>query len=66
MTYDNIMRPSPMPGEAIKEIDELITVARSWGWDPETSFIVAAQLRGNGMSASEARRLFDDASRRLQ
>jgi hypothetical protein len=65
MMYSNITR-GPVPGEAIHEVDDLITTVRLWGWPPEIAFVVAMQLRVCGVTAVQARWMFDDALRRVQ
>jgi hypothetical protein len=70
MRYENdnfiVMRTNFAPSGTISEMDDLITTIRLWGWPPETAFLMAAQLRCHGVSASEARQMFDDGLRRVQ
>ena len=51
---------------AFLDFDDMVVTVRLWGWPPEVAFVMAAQLRSNGISASQARWMFYDALRRVQ
>jgi hypothetical protein len=38
----------PADRAAFFDFDAMIAPAERWGWDPETSFVIAAQLKMNG------------------
>jgi hypothetical protein len=44
----------PADRAAFFDFDAMIALAELWGWDPETSFVIAAQLKMNGITASQA------------
>jgi hypothetical protein len=48
------------------DFDVMVALAELWGCEPQAAFIVAAVLRSNGMSANQARWMFQDAERRVQ
>jgi hypothetical protein len=49
-----------------RDRDDLVDIAMSWGWSLEIGFVMALQLRSNGVTAATARWRFSDGLQRVQ
>jgi hypothetical protein len=54
------------PSASFLELDDMVTTCRLWGWPPRQSFVLAMQMLACGVTAGQARQIFDESSRRLQ
>jgi hypothetical protein len=59
-------QPASVPTASFRDFEDLLITIRIFGFDAETSFITAMQLKANGVTSHGARKMFYAALKRTQ
>jgi hypothetical protein len=54
------------PPSCFLDVDDMFVMCRLWGLPSKKAFILAMQLAACGVTAGQARQIFDDSSRWVQ